>query len=621
MKRYRETVAWIGVVCCAGWMMFPSVNEAGALRKEEVDRAMSVYARAEDPQTMRSSQTSTPDESSAEIHPAASTPEKPRASNENPGERRFEIISYQVEGNTILEQPKIESILDPYKGSGRRLSDIENARSELEKAYHAAGYPTVVVMLPEQTIEEGVVKFQVLEGRLVHITVTGNEHYSWVNIRGKLPSLQPGALIYEPTFVKELGTANGNPDLKIAPVLKMGEEPGTVDLELKVKDRLPVHGKIEADNRGPITTPQDRLVAEIQHTNLFGGDEILTVNTVQTPTDWGAIQNYGASFVYPVKWPDHLLAVYGSYSRSNSVLAGSAISLGGGTDVGIAGNATVGGFRYIFPLFAGQKNTHQLSIGVDYKHLEPSKATFPDGGQAVVKSPVQYTPASVSYSGFYPDDWGLTKLSLSARGYVAGLIPGGSEVDFGGTCSQPNADPINCEPGNRVGSTGTFAVIQGGLDRVQPLPGEFDLALHTDGQWGSQPLIPAEEYFAGGFDTVRGYKQYEAIGDNAVRVRAELTTPQLFAIPVDRFWQRRRSSDYTLRVKVAGFYDYANVWVQQAQPGETSQFTLEGVGGGIKVKFPKDIGQLLLYQGFALRTTPNTKKGDTFVHFSVGLMF
>ena len=205
-------------------------------------------------------------------------PVKPRQADATPGdspvlerepaEKRFQITSYLVDGSTILEQAKIDSVLQPYKGSDRQISDIETARSELEKAYHAAGYPTVVVMLPEQTIDAGVVKLQVVEGRLVQITVTGNEHYSRFNIRSKLPSLQPGALVYEPTFVKELGTVNGNPDLKVAPVLKPGTESGTVDLELKVKDRLPVHGKLEADNKGPITTPQNRLVAEVQHTSL-----------------------------------------------------------------------------------------------------------------------------------------------------------------------------------------------------------------------------------------------------------------------------------------------------------------------------------------------------------------
>jgi hypothetical protein len=45
------------------------------------------------------------------------------------------------------------------------------------------------------------------------------------------------------------------------------------------------------------------------------------------------------------------------------------------------------------------------------------------------------------------------------------------------------------------------------------------------------------------------------------------------------------------------------------------------VGAGIRVKFPKDVGQLIIDQGFALRDTALTQQGDTFVHFSVGLAF
>lgn len=529
---------------------------------------------------------------------------------------RFAVTTFLVEGNTILEQAKIDGLLESFKGGERQMKDVEQARVELEKLYHTAGYPTVLVNLPEQTIENGVVRLQVVEGHLLSITVTGNEYYSWSNIRGKMPSLTPGTLIYEPTFVKELAAVNGNPDLNVAPVLKPGEVPGTVDLELKVKDRLPVHGKLEADNKGPITTPRERMVAEIQHTNLFGGDEILTVNTVQTPTDVGAVQNYGMSFVYPVIWPSHLLAVYASKSKSTSVLAGAAITVGGAADVGISGNATIAGARYIFPLFQGGGNTHQVSVGFDYKRLEKTSATFPDGGTAVVLSPIQYTPVSIGYNGFYPDTLGMTKAFFTAKGYAAGMISGGSKKDFAG---DPN-DLFN-HPGNRAGSTGTFAVLQGGLDRLQPLPEDFSLNLHVDGQWASQPLIPAEQYFAGGMDSVRGYLTYEAIGDHAIRGRAELTTPEVLTIPVDRIWQRRKSSDYTLRVRFAAFYDAAKIWVAQAPLGQTSQFFLQGTGFGIRVKFPKDIGQLMLDSGWALRDTLNTQRGSNFVHFSVGLMF
>ena len=526
------------------------------------------------------------------------------------------ITEFRVEGNTLLTRDTIDVILEKYKGTAARFQEIDQARLELEKAYHAAGYPTVLVNLPEQTIEQGSVMLQVIEAPLIGITVTGQQHYKKYRIMEKLPSVKIGGVLYEPDFVKELSALNATPDLKVAPVLKPGSEPGTVDLELKVNDRLPVHGKLDADNRGPITTPRNRLVAEIQHADLFGGDEILTVNTVQTPTDWGAVQNYGASFVYPLKWPDHLLTVYASKSKSTSVLTTSSLSVGAG-DVSLAGNATIGGLRYIFPIFQGGNATHQLSVGADYKRLEKTEATFPGGlGTAVVLGEIQYTPLSATYNGLFPREGSINKVIASAKGYVAGMIPGGRRIDFAGDPS----DPAN-KPGVRVGSTGTFAVLQAGFERMQFLPSDFSLLLHVDGQWASQPLVPAEQYFAGGMDTVRGYINYETAGDHAVRGRAELTTPEIITIPLDYFWARRRSSDYNMRLRFAAFYDAAQLWVAQPQPGQTDRFRLEGTGFGVRGKFLKDVGQFQLDQGWALQPTPTTKRGDTFLHFSVGVAF
>jgi len=537
-------------------------------------------------------------------------PADPNAKTQTTG---FSVMQFVVEGNTILSADKIEEVLEKYKGQGRTMEDLDKARSELEKTYNTAGYPTVLVNIPEQTIDQGVVKLQVVEGRLGSIKVTGNEHFNRWKILEKLPSLKHGEVLYEPAFAKELAAVNAIPDLKVAPVLKPGDEPGLVNLELKVKDRLPVHGKLEGDNKGPITTPRNRLLAEIQHANLFGNNEILTVSTVQTPTDWGAVQNYGFSFVDPIIWPDHILALYASRSKSTSTLAGNALNVGGG-DIAIAGNAIVAGIRYMFPLTRNTISVHQLAIGLDYKRLEDTNAQFPGSlGSLTILSAIQYTPAFLGYTGTLPDSTGQTRLSTSAKGYIAGTIPGGDESDFTGDATKPGLA--------RKDVTGTFAVLQGGIDRVQFFPGDFSLLLHVDGQWATGPLPPAELYFAGGMDTVRGYDNYQAVGDYAIRGRAELTTPELLSIPIDRMWQRRKSADWLFRIRGIVFYDAANLWTAKPQPEQISQFRLEGTGIGIRAKLPKDIGELKVDNGWALRTTAVTQRGDTFVHFSVNIGF
>lgn len=616
MKRFPRAAVWI----VSFWSLFLAFGQESGAREPRGD--------AKNYPTTAQIQES-PGTAQRESTMSRASAESDRAARDTrPGEKvegapsaekratRFAVTTYVIEGNTILKQSAIDAILDKYKGSEIQIGDVEKARIELEKAYHEAGYPTVLVNLPEQTIEDGVVKLQIIEAPLIEIAVTGNQYYRRYEILSKLPSVKYGAVLYEPTFAKELAALNANPDVEVAPVLKPGSEPGTISLELKVKDRLPVHAKLEADNRGPVTTPRDRVLAEVQHTNLFGGDEILTASTVQTPTDWGAVQSYSLSFVDPIIWPDHLLAVYASKSSSNSVLAGGSVFAGGG-NITIAGNATIAGTRYYFPIFPGGKTVHQLAVGVDYKKLERTEATFPGGlGTITVLKPIQYTPLSLAYSGTMLDRMGVNRFTATVKGYVAGMIPGGRKQDFTGDPS----DPIN-NPPLRRGSTGTFAVLQAGYDRSQPLPKDFLFTLHLDGQWASQPLIPAEQYFAGGMDTVRGYLNFETAGDHAVRGRAEILTPELLSIPIDRIWQRQRSSDYNVRLRLVAFYDAAKLWVAQPSPGQIDHFNLQGTGFGIRATLPKDVGVLKVDQGWALHETPTTKRGDTFVHFSVGIAY
>src|SRR5688500_7899668 len=56
----------------------------------------------------------------------------------------FTVDRYLVEGNTLLSDATSEAVLAKYKGMGKQFKDLEQARMDLEKSYHEAGYPTVL---------------------------------------------------------------------------------------------------------------------------------------------------------------------------------------------------------------------------------------------------------------------------------------------------------------------------------------------------------------------------------------------------------------------------------------------------------------------------------------------
>ncbi len=539
---------------------------------------------------------------------AASSSPKPVPQDASPadvGEATFTIRDFFVQGNTLLQPDRVDAILAPFIGPARRFNDIEQARAALEQAYRQLGYPTVAVTVPEQTVEYGVITLTVYEGRLKSIDVTNAWFFSSGYVRDKLPAIRVGALLHEPTVLKQLDALNANQDLKVAPILKPSDDPGQLDLELKVKDRPPVHGKVELNNRGVSTTPRLRLNAALQYTNLFDSDHVLTLQTSQTPQDWGAVEVYSGNYVVPLGTPDHQLLFYGATAHSRARLNTSPLPVGGGLD--ILGNSVVGGARYLFPFAPGGAMRHQLSVGIDYKHLGRSTASIPGGFATVtVSNPITYTPLSIGYIGMRPDEHGFTKVTATTRGYLAGVISQGGKEDFQG---DPN-DPLN-KPGLRRFSTGSFVVVQGSLDRYQALPHEFGLSGKVDGQWTNEPVIPTEQYFAGGMESVRGYREFEAVGDQAVHASVEVVSPPIPQLSVEHI---RRS------IKFVAFFDTAYLWLRKPLAGQTDRWQLEGAGVGLRFAL-SDYVRFRYDAAWALRPGPFTPTGAFYGHFSLEAVF
>ena len=92
---------------------------------------------------------------------------------------RFPIERFEVTGNTLLTPSQVEQELAPFQGADKSLEDVQKARDALQKRYEAEGFLTVAVAIPQQTVESGVVRLQVLEARLGRIEVQ-NDGIDWL---------------------------------------------------------------------------------------------------------------------------------------------------------------------------------------------------------------------------------------------------------------------------------------------------------------------------------------------------------------------------------------------------------------------------------------------------------
>ncbi|MDY6950703.1 MAG: ShlB/FhaC/HecB family hemolysin secretion/activation protein [Thermodesulfobacteriota bacterium] len=496
----------------------------------------------------------------------------------------FEISAFEVEGNTLLLEAEIQSSLAGFAGPSKTAEDVETARDTLEGLYHKKGYPTVLVNIPEQTVEEGVVRLRVLESKIRRVKVTGNRYFTMDKILRELPSFRPGEILYVPKVEAELNKVNRNPDFKVAPVLMPGKEAGAIDVELKVKDRLPLHGSVELNNRSTHDTTDLRLNAMIRYDNLWQKEHSISFQYQTSPEDKDEVQVAAGSYVLPAPWKDdHLVALYGIWSDSDT-------AIGEGFDV--VGKGNIFGARYVMPLPSYKLYTHNVTLGLDYKDFD--ETTGFQGEEEDLRTPLTYVPLSLSYSSSLFDSWGHTRFSGGLNMAFRGLVNDQREFEE-----------------KRFRARGNYVYATLGVERMQKLPADMTLFLKLDGQVSDQPLISNEQFSAGGMNSVRGYKESEVLGDDAFHTTVEFSAPDL----ADLF----KVSDYVNFTPYL-FYDFAALRVRSPLEGQDSSPSIQGAGVGVRGY----VSRFFEFQSdwaVALSDTDQTEKEDSTFHFKVKCLF
>ncbi len=427
-----------------------------------------------------------------------------------PSARGFTIREFRIEGSTLYRPEVLNATLRQFRGPGKTVDDVEQARAYLQREFEQVGYPTMIVTIPEQTIREGVIRFRIVEAKVDKIEVTGNSHYSDEQILGYFPAFRTGEPIYTPALTKALERANENPDHQVSTVLKPGGRPGTTSVELKVKDKLPWHGRLELNNTGTANTPDLRSTAMLSYNNLWGREHRLAVTVQTAPQRVNDVKVVAGFYAIPIRRWNHSLTLYGSHSDSQSgfTLAG----LTGGVNATNVGKGTVLGVRYGFPIPSIARWQQRLSAGIEYKDQDQAlNVGVGTDSLVTLESPVRYLPFNVGYEGYETDRHGFTRAFATLN------------VNFAGTL--PSHNPGSDFERRRPGATGNWAYAVLGLSRTQRLWRDWALRAVLDGQIAGQPLIDSEQFGIGGETSVRGFLERVVLGDNGLHASGELVTP------------------------------------------------------------------------------------------------
>lgn len=501
-------------------------------------------------------------------------------------EGHFDLFEIRVEGNTALPALSIEKAVYPHLGENKNIQDVEAARTSLEKVYHDSGYLTVFVDIPEQQVQAGVVRLRVTEGRVERLRVMGSRYFSLGRIREKTPDLAEGSVPYFPEVQKQLAVVNRGGDRRVTPVLRPGKSPGKVEVDLKVDDRLPLHGSVELNDRYSANTTRTRLNANLRYDNLWQREHSLSLGVQTAPQDTAESTVFSATYVWPTDNGNYL-AAYGVISESDVAVVG---------DVNVIGNGRIAGLRYIVPLRARPGYFHTLTLGVDYKDFDETVTLL---GTDSNSTPISYLPFSLAYEGTVQGARSLTQFTGALNFSLRGLAD----------------DTVECLPGvfvnefacKRYLGNANYAFLRLDLKHTHPIGSGWSLFGRLAGQIASGPLISNEQFSAGGVDTVRGYTESAASGDDGLVAGLELRTPSLAGRVSERL------DDLTLYA----FAEGASLAIREPLGGQIDRFDLLAAGLGLRFKGWGGIsGSLDL--AYPFEDAGQVEAGDGRVHFRLG---
>ncbi|MBK7766497.1 MAG: hypothetical protein IPI44_10515 [Sulfuritalea sp.] len=189
----------------------------------------------------------------------------------------FDIVRFQVEGNTLLPAERVQALVAPFVGRGKVYGDVQKALEALEGEFRSLGYGTVQVYVPEQELTSGVVRLLVSEGVVGKVTITGNKYFNNENIRASLPNLKEGTAPNLRQLSENVQLSNENPAKQVDVTLGVSEDEGKVDVKVDVKEEDPERFFVTLDNTGTQSTGKHRVGVSYQNANLFNSDQVLTV--------------------------------------------------------------------------------------------------------------------------------------------------------------------------------------------------------------------------------------------------------------------------------------------------------------------------------------------------------
>ncbi|MCL6754592.1 ShlB/FhaC/HecB family hemolysin secretion/activation protein [Nostoc sp. CCCryo 231-06] len=476
----------------------------------------------------------------AELFPPSAptlTPEEPLPGNfpQNIVVERFEVL-----GSTVFSPEELALATAEFTKRPISLTQVYQARSKITDLYVQNGYITSGAYIPPQTIQSGVVKIQVVEGKLEDIQVTGTRRLNPNYVRSRL-AIATSAPLNRQRLLEALQLLQLNPLIQnVTAELSAGSQTGASLLEVKISEAKTFSSPIVLDNGRSPSVGSFRRRLQLNEANLLGLGDGLSLG--YTNTDGS--NSFDASYTLPLNPRNGTLSFDYGITSSNVIEHPFNV-------LDIQSDSRYYELTFRQPIV--QTPTQEFALGLTASRRE-SEASYIDIER-------------LAFPSLGADKQGRTKVS-ALRFFQEWTSRNSREVIALRSQFSLGIDVLNPTINQNLPDSRFFAW-QGQGQWVRLLAPETLLLLRLNTQLASRTLLPIEQIGLGGQDSIRGYRQDYLLTDNGTFVSAEVQVPIL------------RLPQIGSTLQVVPFVDFGVGWNSSGRENPDPN-TLAAVGLGLR---------------------------------------
>ncbi len=475
---------------------------------------------------------------------------------------RFVLKTLDIQGVTAFTPEQLAPLYEAKLNTEISLAELYILADQLNNLYRQGGYILTRVLVPEQTIQQGVVRIEVVEGFVEAVKFVGATPAQERRLRGFGDWIQRSRPLKSSALERNLLLMNDLAGYQVRARLEPGREVGGSVLTLALTYD-PFDPFFEVNNWAPYSVGPVRLQGGVLLNSLGNQGERLGLSAATTPGDFQELANGRLDFQIPIGFDGVTLSTSTSYTATQPGAEVAPFRV-----TGESFNFNLG-LRY--PLIRSRQLNLSLNGLFD---LTNSTVATRFLGFPIVLSQDRIRSLRVGASVDHSNALGLTAATILLSQGLSGLgarLAGSAEA-----------------PLSRANGQATGFKISLNFAQLLTLPQQFNLLLTGAGQWASTSLLVSEQFGLGGPSFGSAYNPSQLLGDDGYGLRLELQRPVNYRVGTTPMV----SQPYT-------FVDYGQVFLKQPTAAEPGNRELASAGLGLR-QFISNYLQVRLELAFPL---------------------